>query len=463
MLVDTHAHLEMERFDADRDAVVERARASGVSTIITIASNYESNDQAEAVAEAYPGVYHTVGVHPHDSKDLTAERLKDLCRRALGERVVAWGEIGLDYYRDLSPRGVQKEAFREQLRCAKRLGLPVVIHNRDAHGDTLKVLAEEGAAEGAGGVFHCFSGDSLFANRCLELGFHLSVAGPVTYPKNGDYRRLVAELPTDRLLIETDSPFLAPQAHRGRRNEPAYVRLVAEAVAEATGLKVDDVARLTARNVRNLFGIGPWQDEPKVVYRIRDSLYVNVTRSCTNECAFCRRTSDPVVKGHNLSLKSDPTVGEMIGALEPALGAGEGLSEVVLCGFGEPTLRLEETKAVARWLRERGLRVRLNTNGQGSLVHGRDVARELAEVVDACSVSLNAQDADTYEALCRPSLGREAYEAVKRFIVAAREAGIETSATVVEVPYWVDVETCRRICREELGVPFRTRRFNEVG
>lgn len=460
MLVDTHAHLEMQRFDADREAVIERARAQGVEAIITIASNYESNDQAEAVAEAYPGIYHTVGVHPHDAKGLTGERLKDLCRRALGEKVVAWGEIGLDFYRDLSPRGVQKEAFREQLRAAKRLGLPVVIHNRDAHSETLKVLSEEKVGEEVGGVFHCFSGDETFAHRCLDMGFHLSIAGPVTYPKNGEYRKLVGELPTDRLLIETDAPFLAPQAHRGRRNEPAYVRLVAEAVAEATGLTVEDVARVTSKNVRRLFGIGPWQDEPKLVYPIRESLYINLTQRCSNECTFCRRTTDPVVKGHNLRLERDPSVEELIGALEPKLA---GVREAVFCGYGEPTLRLEELKALARWLKERGVRVRLNTNGQGSLLVGRDITPELSGLVDVCSVSLNAQDSETYDALCRPIRGETAYEAVKGFIARAKASGMEVVATAVDIPFWVDVEACRRVSEEELGVAFRVRRYNEVG
>ncbi|MFQ5893219.1 MAG: TatD family hydrolase, partial [Nitrospinota bacterium] len=244
MLVDTHTHLEMDRFDADREEVLLRARKAGVAAIITIASTFESNDEAEAIAEVYPGVYHTVGVHPHDARHLSPERLKTLCRRALGERVVAWGEIGLDYFRDRSPREVQREAFRAQLRCATRLGLPVVIHNRDAHADTASILAEEGPGEAAG-VFHCFSGDAAFAHRCLELGFYLSVAGPLTYPDNAKYRKLVGRLPPDRLLVETDAPFLAPQAHRGRRNEPAYVTLVAAAMAEATGRSAEEVARIT--------------------------------------------------------------------------------------------------------------------------------------------------------------------------------------------------------------------------
>jgi TatD DNase family protein len=460
MLVDTHAHLEMVRFDADRDAVLERARRAGVSAIITIASNFESNDQAEAVAEAYPEVYHTVGVHPHDAQSLSAERLKELCLRALGEKVVAWGEIGLDFYRDLSPRPLQREAFREQLRCAKRLGLPVVIHNRDAHKATLKILEQENVGHEVGGVFHCFSGDGDYARRCLDLGFYLSIAGPITYPKNDQYRKLVGELPTDRLLIETDSPFLAPQAHRGRRNEPAYVGLVAEAVALATGLSVEDVARITAKNVWRLFGVGPWEQEPKLVYPIRDSLYINLTHLCTNACTFCSRAFDPVVRGHNLRLEREPSVEEIIRDLEPALG---GSREVVFCGYGEPTLRLDELKVLARWLKERRCRVRLNTNGQGSLIHDRNIAVELEGLVDACSVSLNAQDSETYETLCKPTHGQAAFGSVKGFISEAKAAGMEVTSTVVDVPYWVDVEACRRLSEEELGVPLRVRRYNEVG
>ena len=459
MLIDTHAHLEMEEFDEDRDEVLLRARKAGVSAIITIASTFESNEQAKTVAEAYPGVYHTVGVHPHDAKHLTPERLKELCLRALGERVVAWGEIGLDYFRDRSPREAQRAAFREQLDCAARLGLPVVIHNRDAHDDTLSVLAEQGPRESTG-VFHCFSGDSSYANRCLELGFYLSVGGPITYPKNDKYRELVGTLPTDRLLVETDSPFLTPQAHRGRRNEPAYVTFVAEEVAEATGLTVEEVGRITTKNVWRLFGIGLRDAQPRIVRPLRDSLYVNLTHRSTNATTFCSRTFDPGLRGHDLQSERDPTVGEVLQAIEPGLS---GAREVVLCGWGEPTLRLEELKEIARRLKESGRRVRLTTNGHGSLIHGRDIAEELSGLVDACSVSLIAQDADTYEALCRPTHGKVAYEAVKGFIALAKAGGMEVEATAVDVPYWVDLAACRIVAEEELGVPFRVRRPSEMG
>ncbi len=459
MLIDTHVHLEMEQFDADRDEVLVRARKAGVSAIITIASTFESNEQAEALAQTYHGVYHTVGVHPHDAKHLTPERLKELCRRALGGRVVAWGEIGLDYFRDRSPREAQREAFREQLRCAARLGLPVVIHNRDAHDDTLAILAEEGPGE-ATGVFHCFSGDKAFAHRCLELGFCLSVGGPLTYPNNDQYRRLVGELPPDRLLVETDAPFLAPQAHRGRRNEPAYVTFVAEALAEAAGVSVEEVTNITTNNVRRLFGIGPLEAKLRIVSPLRDRLCVNLTSRSTNEITFTSRTFHPGFRGHPFEVPRDPTVGEVLQALEPGLASAR---EVVLGGYGEPTLRLVELKDIARRLKERRCRVRLTTNGHGSLIHGRDITRELVGLVDACSVSLVAQDAETYEALCRPTHGKLAYEAAKGFIVLAKAAGMEVEATVVDVPYWVDVAACRRLAEEELGVPLRVRRPNEVG
>jgi TatD DNase family protein len=231
-------------------------------------------------------------------------------------------------------------------------------------------------------------------------------------------------------------------------------------VAEAAGLSVEDIGRITSKNVRRLFGVGPWEAEPKLVYAIRDSLYVNLTHLCTNACTFCTRTLDPVVKGHNLRLEQDPPLEEFFKALEPVLA---GAREVVFCGYGEPTLRLEDLKTLARWLKERSCRVRLNTNGQGSLIHSRDISPELAGLVDACSVSLNAQDAETYEALCQPSHGPDAYEAVKSFIRQAKAEGLEVSSTVVDVPYGVDVEACRRLSEGELGVPLRVRRYNEVG
>lgn len=260
MLVDTHAHLDFDKFDRDRPVVLARAREAGVVVIVTIGVDLPSSRQAVALAEANEGVYATVGMHPHDAKALDGEVLARFRELGGHEKVVAVGEIGLDFYRDLSPRDVQRRAFRAQLAWAARLGKPVVIHDRDAHEEIMDMLAswageQRGSSlEGRLGVLHTFSGDLAMAQRAIELGFYLSIAGPVTYKNAGRLAEVVRALPLDRLLVETDCPFLAPHPHRGKRNEPAYVRLVAERVAEIKGMPLDKVAAETTANAERLFG-----------------------------------------------------------------------------------------------------------------------------------------------------------------------------------------------------------------
>ncbi|MGC9333277.1 MAG: TatD family hydrolase, partial [Anaerolineae bacterium] len=238
MLVDTHAHLDHARFDGDRDAVLDRALEAGVAAIVTIGADLPSSRQAVELAARYERVYAAVGMHPHDARKLDGAALVEL--RELGQRpkVVAVGEIGLDFYRDLSPRDVQRRAFQAQLAWAARLGKPVVIHDRDAHEPVMEILAAWAGAlsgsrlEGRVGVLHTFSGDLLMAERAIELGFYISVSGPVTYHNARQLPDIVRALPLDRLLVETDCPFLAPHPYRGKRNEPAYTVHTARVGAE---------------------------------------------------------------------------------------------------------------------------------------------------------------------------------------------------------------------------------------
>ncbi|GAB4253904.1 TatD family hydrolase [Deferrisoma sp.] len=457
MIVDTHAHLTLEGLRDDLVGVLDRARRAGVGAIITVGIDPDDSRAAVELAERTPGVWATVGVHPHDAAQVTEADLDVLADLARSEAVVAWGEIGLDYFRDRSPRDLQQRRFRDQLRRARELGLPVVIHDRDAHADVVRTLREE--AGELRGVFHCFSGDWDLAQEVLGMGFFLSIPGTVTYPKNDRLREVVARAPLERLLLETDCPFLAPQPKRGKRNEPAYIVYTAAEVARIRGLSVDDVARITTRASRELFGVGEVEGNP-VAYPIRRSLYLNVTNRCTNRCAFCPKHRAPVVKGHDLALTHEPSAEEILDAVEARGGPGA-WDEVVFCGFGEPLLRLELVKEVARELRRRGARrIRVNTDGLASAVHGRNVPAELAGLVDAVSVSLNAPDAETYERLCRPGV-EGAYEAVLGFLREAREHIPEVTASVVAVP-GLDLEACRRRA-EELGVRFRVRPYNEVG
>jgi TatD DNase family protein len=456
-LVDTHAHLDSAPFANDRAEVIARSLENGVSHILTVGTDLESSRCAVAIAQSHPSIFASVGIHPHDA--LTADENTLAQLRALiasEEKIVALGEIGLDFYRDRSPRDVQRNAFRRQIRIAKEVGLPLIIHDRDAHEETVQILKEE-KAEQVGGVLHCFSGDLAMARSCIELGFYISFPGTITYPKNDEARAVVRGIPMESILLETDCPYLAPQDFRGKRNEPAYVRYTAQKVAEIKGLTVEDVARITSLNAHTLFGIGSADMATRIAYRIRNSLYLNVTNRCTNACTFCAKFNDFTVKGHHLRLEHEPSAAEVISAI----GDPSGFEEVVFCGYGEPLMRLDLVKEVTRWLKERGARVRINTDGQANLLHGRNVLPELSGRVDALSVSLNAPDAETYQRLCRSEFGNAAYEGVKEFLKEATRHIPSVTASAVAIP-GVDMAACRRVA-QELGVAFREREYNEVG
>jgi TatD DNase family protein len=269
-LIDTHAHLDFPKFDTDRPAVIERASAAGVAAIVNVGTNLASSQRAVGLAQEYEAIYAAVGMHPHDAKNLDGSALAELRALAQQPKVVAVGEIGLDFYRDLSPRDAQRRAFQAQLAWAAKMGKPVIIHDREAHGEIIEMLA--GWAEGlsssplAGrlGVLHTFSGDLAMARRAIALGFYISISGPVTYKNARQLPGIVQALPLDRLLVETDCPFLAPHPHRGKRNEPAYVRLVAERIAELKGISLDDLAAATTANARRLFELSDIELEEEV-------------------------------------------------------------------------------------------------------------------------------------------------------------------------------------------------------
>ncbi|HOF04537.1 MAG TPA: TatD family hydrolase [Syntrophales bacterium] len=253
MFIDSHAHLEMRDFDRDREEVIRRATAAGVDYVVTVGTNLRECRKAVEIARTHPAVYAAVGIHPHDVRGIDAETYDVLKALARNEAVVAYGEIGLDFFRNLSPPEMQLRCFEEQLEVAAALGLPVIIHDREAHEDTVAVLKKRQGT--TGGVIHCFSGDTAMAMTCLEMGFYISIAGPVTYARSDRLWEVVRQVPLDRMLIETDAPYLTPHPRRGRRNEPACVVLTAEKIAALKGLSLDEVGRVTARNARQLFGI----------------------------------------------------------------------------------------------------------------------------------------------------------------------------------------------------------------
>ena len=256
MLIDTHTHLDDARYDDDREAMIARAHDAGVDAFITIGCDLSTSQAAVALADRHPFVYASIGVHPHEVKHIGDGWYGEFRRLAKNKKVVAYGEIGLDYHYNHSSPQEQRERFREQIQLARELRLPVIIHTREAQEDTVTILREEGASE-IGGVFHCFSGDAWLAKDALELGFYLSFSGILTFQNATMLREIAKTVPLDRLLIETDCPYLTPVPHRGKRNEPAFVAFVAKQLAAIHGpaLSLQQIERATTENAKRLFKI----------------------------------------------------------------------------------------------------------------------------------------------------------------------------------------------------------------
>jgi TatD DNase family protein len=251
-LIDTHAHLDFPQFKGDLELVLDRARKAGVVAVLNAGTDLRSSGRSVELSRQYPQISASVGIHPHGASGVQANWIEELEKMAGLDLVLAIGETGLDFFRNLSPRESQVDLFREHLRLACRVGKPVIIHSRDAHAETLRILKEEELPYPAG-VMHCFSGDRHWADAFLDLGFYISIAGPVTYPRSHDLRDLLKFIPSDRLLLETDAPYLPPQAYRSERNEPAYIRLTYERAALALDLDPDELAKQVYLNAVRLF------------------------------------------------------------------------------------------------------------------------------------------------------------------------------------------------------------------
>jgi len=263
IFVDSHAHLETQQFDADREQVITRAREAGIETIVAIGSGTGpgSLDCGIQLAEQYEFIYATIGIHPHEAKLATDADFEEMAQLAKRPKVIAWGEIGLDYFYDHSPRDVQQQVFLSQVQLAQAAKLPIVIHCRpsgsseDAWQDCLKLLREHWAPSELGGILHCFTGTWAHAQQALDMGFMISFAGNITFPKALQIREAAKQVPLDRMLIETDSPFLAPVPHRGKRNEPSWVKEVARQLGELRGLSTEQIGLQTAKNFYRFFSL----------------------------------------------------------------------------------------------------------------------------------------------------------------------------------------------------------------
>ncbi len=452
--IDTHAHTGFEAFDEDRAQVYQRARAAGCVAIVEVGVGLSGSRRALELAAAEEMVHPAAGLHPTDLERFDEEwpHFEELVRT---KDVTAVGECGLDYHWMKAPKDIQADAFRRQINLARQMALPYIIHCRDAEDDLITILRDEAYPRG---VVHCFGGTRAQAETILDLGLRISFCGNVTYKNADGLREAAAAVPPDRLFLETDSPFLPPQEKRGKRNEPAYAVHTGALLAELHGLSFDDLAKTTTANARRFFDIKPDGTPGAIAYRIGDTCYVNLTRLCTAHCYFCpREGSDRVAWGHDLALARDPTTNEVLEAVgDPGL-----YKEVVFCGLGEPMIRLQTLLEVARALKKRGARLRVNTNGHGNLIHGRDVTPELAGLIDAVSISLNAQDAATYDRDCPSTFGEGAFEGILDFAERVRDHVAAVTMTAVDGADGVDVEACRAIA-DRCGVAFRARPLDDL-
>ncbi len=462
MLIDTHAHLDDPRFAGEVESLLARARVFGVNRTITIGVDLATSREAVELAREHPeDLSAAVGLSPFDADVYDSDYAQALESLAQQPGVVAWGEIGLEYHHDCASHEVQRNVFLDQLRRARRLGLPVIIHDRDAHEDILKCLrqAEDYPAfrEPPYGVMHCFSGDLEMAKQVIDLGYLISIAGVVTFKNARDYQDIVSQLPLESLVVETDSPWLTPHPHRGKRNEPSYVRFTARKVAELQKVELNELARVTTANARQLFNLPQNEGHGgEIVYPLNDNLYLNLTSRCNNNCTFCVRRSKLGLGGYRLWLDREPTAEELIAAI----GNPVNYNEVVFCGFGEPLLRPATAIAVAGWLREQGASVRIDTNGSAHRTLGlpvEELVNLLQPVVNRLSVSLNADDEESYAKLCLPREGEAAFGAVKEFVQTAVKAGIPVTCTAVALPE-LDVSAIEALARS-WGADFRVRSY----
>lgn len=448
-LFDTHAHLTDKVYKDDFKNILERAKSNKVTKIICVGDSEEASKNAIQIARENNGVYASIGVHPHESKEYNPTTEQLFRTWVEDPKVLAIGEIGLDYYRMLSPKNIQLAVFNHQIELALESNKPVIIHCREAYNDLINIL---GTRKNLKGVVHCFSGNLDEANEIVKRGFYLGITGVITFPKSKKLYDVVKNISMEHILIETDCPYMSPEPLRGKRNEPANVYFIAEAISKITNFTLEDVARITTYNAKHLFNlISP--EPSQIAYSIRNSLYLNITNRCSNRCVFCRKNTDYIVKGHYLKLEHEPDFEEIV----EAIGNPSNYDEIVFCGYGEPTLRLELLKKIARYLKDKGKRIRLNTNGHGNLINKRDILPELQGLIDCVSISLNAQNAEIYNMLCKPDNPDEAYQSMITFAYLSRRYIPEVILTVVRVPE-IDIEACRKIA-ENMGVKFRIREY----
>lgn len=463
-LVDTHAHINHEKYP-EPEEVISRAVGAGVEYVIVPGWDIRSSESALDLADKFDNVFAAVGVHPHDSSSADDGSLKKLAEMSSHPKVVAIGEIGLDYHYNLSPPETQKKVFEAQIEIAQSVKLPVSIHNRESDSDLIAIL-ERQVESGwilprrfdyqinlqPRGVLHSFNSTYEMACKAISLGFYLGISGMVTFGKKNDseLQKTVRKIEPEHFLVETDSPYLAPVPHRGKTNEPAYVPDIVGKIAELQELTEEDIRRITSYNAYKLFGVGE-KPQPKITYMIRNSLYLNLTLRCDADCIFCDRKGEAMVKGHNLHIGKEPSAQELIGEI----GDPKRFKEIVFCGYGEPTIRLDVVRQVAEYVKKNGGATRLDTDGHGNVINHRHILPELKGLIDSISISLNSTDPDEYRKLMGTPNGKQ-WESMLEFAKEAKDYIPKLYMSVVGVE-GLDVESAREFVEKKFGAEFRFR------
>ncbi len=452
MLIDTHAHLFYPNFEEDLDDVINNARTAGIEYILVPATDLPTSIKTVELCRKYPAVYGAVGVHPHETKDWDPAMIQQIEELAANDKIVAIGEIGLDYHYDFSPKEKQIEAFKAQLELAVKLGKPVVIHNRESDEDMMSIIRDF-CGTGLKAQFHCFNGTLEDALELQDMNHFISFTGNITFKKADALNEILSKISLDNLLLETDSPFMTPEPFRGKRNEPSYLKYISEHAAEIHKVSDESMRRITSFNAFRMFGIGS-EPHTAFTYKLGNTIYLNITNRCDSDCVFCKRKTEPYLAGYNLRMSKaeEPTSDIYI------FGIGDPTSydEVVFCGFGEPTVRWDVVKEVARYVKSKGGKTRLNTNGHGSYINKRNIVPEMNGLIDTVSISLNSSDPRQYAELMR--VETRLFNEMIQFAKSAKSYVDKVVMSVVSIDQ-VEIDKARKIVEEKIGVEFRVRHY----
>ena len=421
-MIDSHCHINLNHFADDLETVIEHALIDGVRGMLNIGFDPETARETIELVEKYPFIFGVVGCHPHDAQSLDDEFEAMIRDFLTHDRVIGIGEIGLDYYRDLSPQEVQNDVFRRMIRLGREQSVPIVIHCRDAFQDVVSALKEE--SDHHRGIFHAFAGTPEEAQQVIDLGFHIGVGGVVTF-QNSQLSRTLETVPVESIVLETDSPYLTPSPYRGKRNEPAYVSHVARAVASIKGVTPGEISRISDENFCKAMGLSPGM-LPGPVYRLENTVYI-----------------------HSAALSSDQ--------LDVLDTFGDDVEGMVLCGLDDPLAGLDSALALAARGREKGWHVSINTDGRGSHLAERDVAPELADAVDEIVVLFHGTTSAQHDRTMGTSYGADGFEIMKDFVRCSVAAGMTTVCEFIATPKF-SPEPCRELAKA-LGAQYDIRMY----